>query len=288
MTYETKTGKIHPETSNIMNLRLTANQYLDNQLDFLTAAEQLDNNFPTGHYLIAELGILESIKRQSSKSLNLSTKYLEEIYQNPIAPYDLKFLTEFRLHQLNLIDLIYIQKKAPNFNEMALFQTNNTNLIQRYSSVLKQLDQQNKYHISEQYRQLYGHFNELLLITLINRRYQSTNCFALPTLINDDHGGDLLNKTVETSFDIKIFSTKLDELHKIQLKTSRNNLTSFLNYNPLNIKLVFFKEDLSRQHENNISKNITTELINDQFQPNESTSKILNFRYKKFFQRITY
>ncbi len=288
MTYETKTGKIYPETSNIMNLRLTANQYLDNQLDFLTAAEQLDNNFPTGHYLIAELGILESIKRQSSKSLNLSTKYLEEIYQNPIAPYDLKFLTEFRLHQLNLIDLIYIQKKAPNFNEMALFQTNNTNLIQRYSSVLKQLDQQNKYHISEQYRQLYGHFNELLLITLINRRYQSTNCFALPTLINDDHGGDLLNKTVETSFDIKIFSTKLDELHKIQLKTSRNNLTSFLNYNPLNIKLVFFKEDLSRQHENNISKNITTELINDQFQPNESTSKILNFRYKKFFQRITY
>ena len=288
MTYETKTGKIYPETSNIVNLRLTANQYLDNQLDFLTAAEQLDNNFPTGHYLIAELGILESIKRQSSKSLNLSTKYLEEIYQNPIAPYDLKFLTEFRLHQLNLIDLIYIQKKAPNFNEMALFQTNNTNLIQRYSSVLKQLDQQNKYHISEQYRQLYGHFNELLLITLINRRYQSTNCFALPTLINDDHGGDLLNKTVETSFDIKIFSTKLDELHKIQLKTSRNNLTSFLNYNPLNIKLVFFKEDLSRQHENNISKNITTELINDQFQPNESTSKILNFRYKKFFQRITY
>ncbi len=288
MTYETKTGKIHPETSNIMNLRLTANQYLDNQLDFLTAAEQLDNNFPTGHYLIAELGILESIKRQSSKSLNLSTKYLEEIYQNPIAPYDLKFLTEFRLHQLNLIDLIYIQKKAPNFDEMTLFQTNNTNLIQRYSSVLEQLDQQNKYHINEQYRQLYGHFNELLLITLINRRYQSTNCFALPTLINDDHGGDLLNKTVETSFDIKIFSTKLDELHKIQLKTSRNNLTSFLNYNPLNIKLVFFKEDLSRQHENNISKNITTELINDQFQPNESTSKILNFRYKKFFQRITY
>ncbi len=288
MRNETKVGNTYPEKYTTVSSRAVANQYLAGKINFLTAAEELDTNFPAGHYLIAELGILESVKRQNSKSLNLSRKYLEEIYRNPIVPYNLKFEAEFRYQQLDLIDLTYIQKKAPSSEVMDLFQASNIDLIQRYSLILQQIDDRSKYHNSDQYQQIYGHFNELLLTTLINRRYHVTNRFALPTLINDDHGGDLLNKTVESSFDIKILSTDLNELHKIQLKTSRNEVASFLSPNPLNIKLVFFKEDLARIHEVNLTKKISLELISDALQPQESITRILDFRYKKLFQIINY
>ena len=288
MHAEIKAGKTYPEKYATLSSRVIANQYLDGTINFFTAAEELDKNFPAGHYLIAELGILESIKRQNSKSLILSKTYLEEIYRNPIVPYNIKFETEFRHQQLDLIDLTYIQKKAPSLKEMDTFQTNNIDLIRRYSLILQQLDDHSKYHDSSQYRQIYGHFNELLLTTLINRRYHITHQFALPTLINDDHGGDLLNKAAETSFDIKILSTSLDELHKIQLKTSRSDIPSSLNPNPLNIKLVFFKEDLSRTRESNLTKKISLELIHDAFQSKESITKMLDYRYKKFFQIINY
>ena len=43
------------------------------------------------------MNILESVERQSSKSLNLSRKYLEEIYKNPIVPYNLKFETDSKM-----------------------------------------------------------------------------------------------------------------------------------------------------------------------------------------------